>query len=120
MKYIHQACIIFLFTFLGEAAARLLPLPVPGAIWGLILLFTALCTGLVREHQVAETGHFLTAILPVLFVAPTVNLMEYTGLLLPSLPAILVIIPVCTLLTFLTSGKAAGWMLKRKEAKKHD
>ena len=43
MKYLYQAGIIFLFTFLGEALARLIPFPIPAAIWGLLLLFLALC-----------------------------------------------------------------------------
>ena len=82
MKYIHQICWIFIFTFLGETLARFLPFPVPAAVWGLVLLFLALCTGLITEVQIKETAHWLVAILPVLFVAPTVNLMEHTGLLL--------------------------------------
>ncbi len=117
MKYIHQASIIFLFTFLGEVLARLLPLPVPAAIWGLILLFLALCTGLVKEQQLADAARWMVAILPVLFVAPAVNLMEYAGLLLPSLPAVLVILPAGLLLTLLTAGRTTQWMMKRKEAK---
>ncbi len=121
MKYIHQTCIIFLFTFLGEAMARLVPLPVPAAIWGLILLFLALCAGLVKPHHFEDAAHWLIAILPLLFVAPAVNLMEYAGLLVPSLPAVLVILPVCTVLTLLVSGRLTQWMLERKEAKeKHD
>ncbi len=119
MKYIHQAGFIFLFALLGETMARLLPLPVPAAIWGMILLFLALCTGVIREEQIRDTARGLVAILPVLFVAPTVNLMDQVKLLLPHLPAVLVIIPVCTLLTFLVSGRAAQRLLDRKGGRKH-
>lgn len=38
MKYIYQATIIFGFTLLGELLHILLPLPVPAAIYGLVLL----------------------------------------------------------------------------------
>ena len=48
MKYIYQATIIFGFTFLGELLHILLPLPVPAAIYGLVLLFLALQTGIVK------------------------------------------------------------------------
>ncbi len=118
MKYIDQACIVFLFTFLGEALTRLLPLPVPAAIWGLMLLFAALCAGIIKEEQIKDTAHWLVTILPVLFVAPTVNLMEQVGLLLPTLPAVLVIIPVCMLLTFAASGRVTQRILDRKGVKK--
>ena len=76
MKYLYQAGIIFLFTFLGEALTALIPLPIPAAIWGLILLFAALCAKLIRIEQIRESAAFLTALLPALFVAPAVNLMD--------------------------------------------
>ena len=120
MKYIQQASIIFLFAFLGETLARLLPLPVPAAIWGLILLFLALCTGAVKEEWIKDAAHGLVTILPVLFVAPTVNLMEQVGLLMPCLSAVLVIIPVCMLLTFFASGGVTQRLLDREAQKKHE
>jgi holin-like protein len=48
MKYLFQFCIIGLFTFLGELLHALIPFPIPAAIWGLILLFLALLTGILR------------------------------------------------------------------------
>ena len=120
MKYIHQACCVFLFTFLGEALARLLPLPVPAAIWGLILLFLALCAGIVRAERLRECAHWMVAVLPVLFVAPTVNLRDYAGLLLPSLPAVIVILPVCGALTFFTSGRVTQRLASRKGGKEDE
>ena len=116
MKYLYQAGIIFLFTFFGEALAKLIPFPIPAAIWGLLLLFLALCVKLVRVEQIKECGGFLVALLPVLFVAPTVNLMEQAKALLGSLPAVIVIILVSTFLTFLVSGRVTqGMRSKGKE-----
>ena len=47
MKYIKQLSIILLISFLGELIHYLLPLPIPASIYGLILLFVALLTGIV-------------------------------------------------------------------------
>ena len=104
MKYLYQAGIIFLFTFLGEVLSKLIAFPIPAAIWGLLLMFAALCTGLLKVEQIRESSSFLILLLPVLFVAPTVNLMEQAQALLGNLPAVIVIIVVSTLLTFLVSG----------------
>lgn len=121
MKYLYQAGIIFLFTFLGEALAELIPFPIPAAIWGLLLLFAALCVKLIRVEQIRECSGFLLALLPVLFVAPTVNLMEQAKALMGSLPAVIVIIFASTFLTFLVSGRVTqGLMSKRKEEEGHD
>ena len=120
MKYLYQAGIIFLFTFFGEALAKLIPFPIPAAIWGLLLLFLALCVKLVRVEQIKECGGFLVALLPVLFVAPTVNLMEQAKALLGSLPAVIVIILISTFLTFLVSGRVTqGLLNKKKEERDH-
>ena len=120
MKYLYQAGIIFLFTFLGEALATFIPFPIPAAIWGLLLLFLALCVKLVRVEQIKECSGFLAALLPVLFVAPTVNLMEQAKALLGSLPAVIVIILISTFLTFLVSGRVTqGLLNKKKEERDH-
>ena len=50
MKYVSQATIIFGFTLLGELLHALLPLPIPSAIYGLVLLFLALMLGIVKLH----------------------------------------------------------------------
>ena len=48
MKYIKQILIILLFTFTGELLQAMIPLPVPAAIYGLVLLFLALCSGILK------------------------------------------------------------------------
>ena len=116
MKYLYQAGIIFLFTFLGEALATFIPFPIPAAIWGLLLLFLALCVKLVRVEQIKECSGFLAALLPVLFVAPTVNLMEQAK----ALPAVIAILLISTFLTFLVSGRVTqGLLIKKKEERDH-
>ena len=41
MKYLYQFLVITLITFLGETLNRLIPLPIPAAVYGLVLLFLA-------------------------------------------------------------------------------
>ena len=68
MKYLSQLCTLLGFTFLGDALHRILPLPIPGAVYGLILLFLALCCGVVKLEQVkeiAEQGELESFISPV-------------------------------------------------------
>ena len=113
MKYLYQAGIIFLFTFLGEALTALIPLPIPAAIWGLMLLFAALCFKLIRVEQIRECAAFLTALLPALFVAPAVNLMDQARALLSSLPAVVTIVLVSTALTLLTAGRVTQALIKK-------
>ena len=101
------------FTLAGEALQRLLPIPIPASVYGLVLLFLALCAGIVKVQQVKETGTFLTSILSVLFVSPTVGIVEHWQLIRPQLLAILLIIVATTMVTFGISGSVAQWMMKK-------
>ena len=113
MKYLSQFCIILGFTLAGEALQRLIPLPIPASVYGLVLLFTALCTGIVKLKHVKEAGGFLTSILPLLFVAPTVGIVEHWALIRPQLLAIALLILGTTAATFGISGKITHWLLSK-------
>ena len=76
MKYIKQFSIILVFTLLGEALNYFLPLPVPAGVYGIVLLFLALETGLVKTEQVEDTGKFLIEIMPLMFISPAVGLID--------------------------------------------
>ncbi len=119
MKYLHQLCLIFGFSFLGEVLNRLIPLPIPASIYGMVFLFLALLTGIVPLKAVKEAGSFLTSILPVLFVVATVGLMDHWALLRTALVPIVLILLLTTLVTFGISGRIAQWITDRKE-KRHD
>ena len=119
MKYIKQLLIILLFTLLGELLAYVLPLPIPAAIYGLILLFIALCAGLVKPENISETAHFLIRCMSILFISPTVSILSYWGVILPNLVPIIVIVLVSTVLVFTVSGLVTQAMLTRKGGDDH-
>ena len=111
MKYLTQFLIIMGFTLLGEVLQRVIPLPVPSSVYGLALLFLALCLKLVRVEQVKETGGFLTSILPILFVSPAVGIVEDWGLISDRLVPILLLLVGSTILSFGISGRIAQAVL---------
>ena len=98
MKYLTQFLIIMGFTLAGEALQRLIPLPIPASVYGLLLLFAALCCKLVKLEQVKDTGAFLTSILPILFVSPAVGIVEDWALIREDLLAILILLIGSTVL----------------------
>lgn len=104
MKYLSQFLIIMGFTLVGEVLQRVVPIPIPAAVYGLVLLLLALCLKLVRLEQVKEVGGFLTSILPVLFVSPAVSIAEYWGLIAPNILTLCLIIFATTALVFGIAG----------------
>ena len=113
MKHIKQLLIILAFTLLGEALTYLLPLPIPAAIYGLVLMFISLCTGLLKPHHIDETARFLLQVMSILFVAPTVNILANWGLIAPKLVPIAVIVVVSTVVVFSVSGLVTQALLKK-------
>lgn len=120
MKYLHQACLIFGFSFLGEMLHALIPLPIPASIYGMMLLFAALFLKVIPTKAVKDMGGFLTSILALLFVAPAVGLIDHWALLKDNIVPILLILALTTVLTFAVSGWVTQWMVKKKEDKNHD
>ena len=116
MKYLAQFCIILGYTFIGEALQRVLPLPIPGSVYSLVLLFLSLCLGIRRLDEVKETANYLTTILPVMFVAPAVGIVEYLDMIRGSLIPIVLIILGTTVITFGISGTLVQRFLKKDGA----
>lgn len=114
MKLLIQFFRILLFCLLGELLHTLLPLPIPSSIYALLLLLTALNTGLVKLEQVKQAGNFLTGIFPVLFLPAVVGVMELGELLQELwLPLLVALVPV-TAVTFAASGWVTQWLAGRK------
>ena len=114
MKYLSQFCIILGFTLLGEALQRLIPLPIPASVYGLALLFLALCLKLVKVEQVKDVGGFLTSLLPLLFVSPTVGIVDCWEWIQPQLLSILLLLVASTALTFGVSGLVTQAFSKKR------
>ena len=119
MKYLSQFLIIMGFTLAGEALQRLVPLPIPASVYGIVLLFAALCLGLVKVEQVKDAGGFLTSILPILFVSPAVGLLENWALIRDAVLPMFLLVLASTALTFGISGRVAQHFMK-KGGGKHD
>ena len=106
MKYLKQFLIILLISFLGEVIGYVVPLPIPGSIYGMIILFLGLVTGIIKLESVREAGKFLIEIMPVMFIPAGVGLMKSWGVLSDILlPAILI-----TVITIITVIVATGWV----------
>lgn len=104
VTYLKQSAIIFGFSLLGEALNRLLPLPIPAAVYGLVLLFAALCLKIVKVEQIDKVSDFLLTILPILFVSPAVNLLESWGIVAPHVVTIALLVLSSTILVFAVAG----------------
>ena len=123
MKYLKQLLIILAISFVGEALKYFLPLPIPASIYGMVLLFILLLTGVVKLDDVQDVGKFLIEIMPVMFIPAGVGLMASWGVLKPMLVPVVVIIVVSLVFVMGISGRIPQRVIRhnqKKEGKDHE
>ena len=117
MKYIKQLLIILTVTALGEGCRMLIPLPVPGSVYGLLLMLLFLKTKIIKPEQVETVSAFLISVMPIMFVPSLAGLVENAETIRKMLLPLLVICIVTTLIVAAVSGLATEQVLKRNEKK---
>jgi len=112
----------------GEAAARLLLLPVPGPVLGMALLFLALqlrarwrpVAAPVDRTPLGAVAAVLLAHLSLLFVPAGAGIVRHAGTLLANGPSLIAALVVSTALTLLVTAfvfvKVAGLVGSRPES----
>ena len=118
MRFIGQFCVILLITFIGELLNFLIPLPVPAGIYGMALLFLALCLKLIPLSAVEDAGDFLIEIMPVMFIPAGVGLMSSWGALKPMLLPAIVAVTVVTVVVMAAAGRGAQGIMRLEERRK--
>lgn len=113
LKYLKQMLVILAFTLVGEGLAKWIPLPIPAAIYGFVLLFLALCTGLLKPEHIDETASFLIGIMGIMYVAPAVNILAYYDVIAPQLVPVCVIVMTSTVVVFGVAGLVTQWLRKK-------
>lgn len=120
MKYIKQFGIILLITFIGEILHALLPIPVPAGIYGIVLLFVGLQTGIVPLAEVKDTSKFLIQIMPLMFIPAAVGLIDTWEILAPSWIQFLIVTVVTTVVVMAVSGLVTQAVIRAKKRKAGD
>ena len=78
---ILQILFIHIFLFLGAAVKAIVPIPIPSAMVGLLLLFLSLLLGIVKLEWVEQGGNWLLAELLLFFVPSAVGIVNYDEML---------------------------------------
>ena len=104
MKFLKQFLIILAISLIGEILKSVLPFPIPASIYGMVLMFVLLLTGVIKLDQVRDAGKFLIEIMPVMFIPAGVGLMSSWNVLQP----VLLPVSVITVITIFTVMGATG------------
>ena len=113
MKYLKQFLMILAISFLGELMHQVLPLPVPASIYGMVILFVGLITGMIQLDWVKDAGKFLIEIMPVMFIPAGVGLITSWEQLQSFMVPLLVITVVSTFVVMIVTGKVTDFLISR-------
>lgn len=124
MKIIKQTTIIFAICFIGDIISHFLPFPFPGSVLAMIMLFLCFILRIIKVETVQEVSDFLLKNMTILFIPPTVSIIEYTHILKSVFWRFIFICLITTLICFLCTAysvKATMYIMKRlKERKKNN
>lgn len=121
MNLLKQLLIIMLFCFVGEIMHDVIPIQIPASIYGLVSLFVALLTGVVRLKDVKDAAKFLIFVMPVMFIPAGVGLIDSWDELQPILIPVILIMVISTVLVMGVSGTVTQAVMRlAKRGKKHE
>lgn len=119
MKFLKQFGIILLISFMGEAVKYFVPLPIPASIYGLIIMFVALKTHILKLESVNSTGKFLIEIMPLMFIPAAVGLINSWGVLQPVFIPVITITVVSTVVVMAVTGRITQAVIRIQKKLKH-
>jgi len=112
---VEGLAILFLMQFTGELISRMLRLPLPGNLTGLLLLFFLLCLGVIRMEQVEDAANLLLDNMMLLFIPLNAGLMTIFPLLKKEGLAIIISLLLSTVLVMAVTAKTVEFIKRGKE-----
>ena len=113
MKYVKQFLLILFISFIGEIFNKLIPLPIPASIYGMMILFFGLLIGIIKLENVKEVGSFLIEIMPIMFIPAGVGLMTSWVTLKKMLIPVLIITALTNVTVMLATGHISQKIIRK-------
>ncbi|WP_040208821.1 CidA/LrgA family holin-like protein [Neobacillus jeddahensis] len=114
---IIQVLFLYLFLFLGAAVKEIIPLPIPASMFGLFLLFLALCLKMIKLEWVEKGANWLLAELLLFFIPSAVGVVNYDEILSVQGAEIVGLIGVSTIIVMGMTALTAEKIMGRKGGK---
>lgn len=104
MKYLRQLAIILVICFIGEALNRLLNIPIPGNVIGMIILLISLLTGFIKVEAIEDITEFLLKHLAFFFVPAGIGVISSMDIIAENFLPMLAVILLSTIVVIVVTG----------------
>jgi len=107
-----------LISFVGEMIHFYIHLPIPGSIYGMLILFILLQLKLIKVDHVKDISDFLIEVMPLMFIPAGVGLLEKWGVIKGIIGPLLITVILSTIMVMIVSGHVSQTIIKIKGRKK--
>ncbi|PKL19871.1 MAG: CidA/LrgA family protein, partial [Spirochaetae bacterium HGW-Spirochaetae-4] len=119
MKIMEQLTLVTLVGLAGIVLASLLPIPFPGSIMSMLLMFILLLSKAIRIRQIEQVSQFFLANMGAFFIVPVVAILEQLEVMKGKTLQFFAVCIVSALITFIaTAGsvKLTLVLMKKSQA----
>lgn len=113
VRIIAEVGILYAFYLAGDYLQKLLHLPVPGSIVGLLLLFILLLCKIVPLKLIENGSSFILAYLPMFFIPATAGIMNHLDIFSGRGLLLIAILVVSSVLTMVVTAHSSQWFTGR-------
>lgn len=115
MRIPLQLAVIFAICVAGEFLHRIVGIPLPGNIIGMVLLLALLCLKIIKPEQISGVSSFFLNHLALFFLPPSIAIMAVGDDVLSKWPLLLFLCIVFTLATLAVSGRCTQIFIRKQE-----
>ncbi len=114
IQLIRSLVILYIMLLFGNLISHLIPIGIPGSIWGLLLLFTGLTTQMIRLQWIHLGASLLIRFMAVLFVPVSVGIIKYAHVLEQEVNVLLIPNLVSSFLTLILIGLLGDYLFYKR------
>ena len=115
MRIPLQLAVIFAICVAGEFLHRIVGIPLPGNIIGMVLLLALLCLKIIKPEQISGVSSFFLNHLALFFLPPSIAIMAVGDDILAKWPLLLVLCITFTLVTIAAGGLTTQFLIRLQE-----
>ncbi|SUB51776.1 CidA/LrgA family protein [Pasteurella testudinis] len=118
INLLRSLAILYAILYLGIFLQHLIPIGVPGSIWGLLILFLCLTSQVIKVEWIAFGSSLLIRYMALLFVPVSVGIVKYADLLLANAKQLVIPNIISTMMSLLLVGLMGDYLFERHSIRK--
>jgi len=115
MRIPLQLAVIFAICVAGEFLHRIVGVPLPGNIIGMVLLLALLCLKVLKSEQISGVSSFFLNHLALFFLPPSIAIIGVGDDVLSKWPLLLFLCIAFTLITIAVGGRCTQFLIRKQE-----